>query len=188
MFLTLLGTFLMDGRHQTYVYTKTRESVRFGLLMYDRLTKSLIISFYLCLGLGQMGSYIPVGADEAKPANDGFDKPYGFYVKPILEAVKANDDQRKKITQIVEELRPTIEPLRKKFKEKQAAFLSGMAKGSSAEDLLCAQRELGQIRSEINDQYLLMRLRVRKLLQPAQTYAYDDFLARQGWLKKQPAK
>lgn len=188
VFLTLLGTFLLDGRHETYVYTKTRESVRFRLLMYDRLTKSLIIAFYTCLGLGQLGSYIPVGAGEAKPASDGFDKPYGYYVKPILEAVKANEDQRKKITQIVEELRPTIEPLRKKFKEKQSAFLSGMAKGSSAEDLLCAQRELGQIRGEINDQYLLMRLRVRKLLQPAQIAAYDDFLARQGWLKKHEAK
>jgi hypothetical protein len=154
--------------------------------MYDRLTKLLIIAF--CLGAGQLSSYIPVGADEAKPANDGFDKPYGYYLNPILEAVKANDDQRKKITQIVEELRPTIEPLRKKFKEKQSMFLSGMARGISSEDLLCAQSELGQIRGEINDQYLLMRLRVRKLLQPAQIVAYDDFLARQGWLKKQPAK
>ncbi|MCC7530545.1 MAG: hypothetical protein IT342_18620 [Candidatus Melainabacteria bacterium] len=156
--------------------------------MYDKLTKSLIIAFCLCLGAGQFGSRIPVGADEAKPANDGFDKPYGYYLKPILEAVKANDDQRKKITQIVEDLRPTIEPLRKKFREKQSMFLSGMAKGISAEDLLCAQSELGQIRGEINDQYLLMRLRVRKLLQPAQIVAYDDFLAHKGWIKKQPAR
>ncbi|MBA3994045.1 MAG: hypothetical protein C0469_11010 [Cyanobacteria bacterium DS2.3.42] len=156
--------------------------------MNERVAKSLIIAFYLCLGLGQLGSFVPVGADEAKPANDGFDKPYGYYVNPILEAVKANDEQRKKITQIVEELRPTIEPLRKKFKEKQTAFLSGMATGASAEDLLVAQRELGRIRGEINDQYLLMRLRVRKVLQPSQLPAYDDFLAHKGWVKKPNTK
>ena len=145
----------------------------------------MIIAVYLCLFLGQVVGHIPVGADEAKPANDGFDKPYGYYTPFILNAVKATDDQRKKITAIVEELRPTIEPLRKKFKEKQAVFLGGMATGASAEDLLCAQRELGQIRGEINDQYLLLRLRVRKLLDPAQQNAYDDFLAKQGWVKKQ---
>ncbi len=38
--------------------------------MNERVAKSLIIAFYLCLGLGQLGSFIPVGADEAKPAND----------------------------------------------------------------------------------------------------------------------
>lgn len=156
--------------------------------MNERVAKSLIIAFYTCLGLGQLGSFVPVGADEAKGANDGFDKPYGYYVNPILQAVKADDDQRKKITHVVEELRPIIEPLRKKFKAKQSAFLSGMATGASAEDLLVAQRELGQIRGEINDQYLLMRLRVRKLLQPSQLPAYDDFLAHKGWVKKTSSK
>ncbi len=156
--------------------------------MFDKLTKLLIIAGYACLFSGPLLIYQPVGADEAKKTSDGFEKPYGYYVNPILEAVKANDDQRKKITAIVEDLRPTIEPLRKKFREKQAVFLSGMTTGASAEDLLCAQRELSQIRGEINDQYLLMRLRIRKLLQPAQQIAYDDFLARQGWLKKKPIK
>lgn len=140
---------------------------------------------YFCLFAGLVIWHMPVGADEAKPASkDGFEKPYGYFTPMILDFVKANDDQRKKITAIVEELRPTIEPLRKKFKAKQTVFLSGMAKGASAEDLLCAQRELGQIRGEINDQYLLMRLRIRKLLQPAQQELYDDFLAKQGWMKK----
>lgn len=159
--------------------------VRFGLLMFERVTKSFIVGMYLCLFIGLVVWNIPVGAGESKPAsNDGFERPYGYYTPMILDAVKANEDQRKKITAIVEELRPTIEPLRKKFKEKQAVFLSGMGTGATAEDLLCAQRELGQIRGEINDQYLLMRLRVRKLLQPAQQELYDDFLAKQGWMRK----
>lgn len=156
--------------------------------MSERIWKSLIIAAYLCLFLGQLVGRIPVGADEAKPANDGFEKSYGYYTPQILDAVKANQDQRKKITAIVDELRPTIEPLHKKFKEKQAVFLSGMATGASAEDLLCAQRELGQIRGEINDQYLLMRLRVRKLLDPNQQNLYADFLSRQGWMKKTKPK
>lgn len=158
---------------------------RFGLLMFERVTKSLILGMYLCLFIGLVVWHMPVGAGEEKPqSNDGFERPYGYFTPFILEAVKANEDQKKKITAIVEELRPTIEPLRKKFKEKQTVFLSGMATGATAEDLLCAQRELGQIRGEINDQYLLMRLRVRKLLQPAQQELYDDFLAKQGWVKK----
>jgi len=149
--------------------------------MFERLSKSLVMAFSLCLFSGHLGLHLPVGANEAKSKADGFERPYGYYTNLILDAVNATDDQRKKIAAIVEELRPTIQPLRKKFKEKQTAFLSGMATGVSAEDLLCAQRELGQIRGEINDQYLLMRLRIRKLLQPAQLAAYDDFLAQQGW-------
>ncbi len=156
--------------------------------MSERFSKSLIIAVYLCLFLWQLVGHIPVGADEAKPANDGSEKPYGYYTPFILDAVKANEDQRKKITAIVEELRPTIEPLRKKFKEKQSVFLTGMSTGASAEDLLCAQRELGQIRGEINDHYLLMRLRVRKLLDPNQQNLYDDFLSKQGWIKKPKSK
>ncbi len=72
------------------------------------------------------------------------DKPYGYYVNPILQAVKANDDQRKKITQVVEELQiDDRADTRKKFKEKSNRhFCRGMAKGASAEDLLVAQREL----------------------------------------------
>lgn len=159
--------------------------VHFGLLMFERVTRHFIISMYSCLFIGLVVWHMPVGADPAKTAtNDGSERPYGHFTPMILDTVKANDDQRRKITAIVEELRPTIEPLRKKFKEKQTVFLSGMASGASAEDLLCAQRELGQIRGEINDQYLLMRLRVRKLLQPAQQELYDDFLAKQGWMKK----
>ena len=156
--------------------------------MFEKLTKLLIIAGYACLFSGPLFVHQSVGADEAKKASDGFEKPYGYYVNPILDAVKANDDQRKKITAIVEELRPTIEPLRKKFREKQSTFLSGMTTGASAEDLLCSQRELSQIRGEINDQYLLMRLRIRKLLKPEQQAAYDDFLSSKGWLKKHPAK
>jgi len=181
-----LGTFLLNGRLP--VGTVSHIFILFGLLMFEKLTKFLIIAGYACLFSGPLLIHQPVGADETKKAADGFEKPYGYYVNPILEAVKANDEQRKKIVAIVEEMRPTIEPLRKKFKEKQITFLSGMTTGASAEDLLCAQRELGQIRGEINDQYLLMRLRIRKLLQPAQQVAYDEFLSRKGWIKKQASK
>ena len=153
--------------------------------MYKALTKFLIIAQCLGFGCGSIGSPIPaLATDESKPAEEKFDKPYGYHLNPILDAIKANSEQRKKITAILEEMRPMIEPLRVKFKEKQAVFLNGMATGASAEDLLCAQRELGQIRGEINDQYLLMRLRVRKLLNPTQIAPYEKYLAAQGWIKK----
>lgn len=178
----LLGTFLLIGRQLEPRQHLNR--VCFGLLMFEKLTKYLILTTICCLGISQIGAYSPVVAEEAKASSKAPERPYGYYINPICDAVKATDDQRKKILAISEELRPTIEPLKKKFVEKQAVFLSGMATGASAEDLLCAQRELGQIRGEINDQYLLMRLRVRKVLQPVQIAAYDDFIAKQGWSKK----
>lgn len=122
-----------------------------------------------------------LSADSKKAATDSTERPFGYHLQPILEAIKASPEQRKKITAIVEELRPTIEPLRKKFKEKQTSFLNGMTKGIAAEDLLASQSELGQIRSEMNAQYMVMRLKVRKLLEPDQITAYQKYMASQGW-------
>lgn len=152
--------------------------------MIERLSKSLIIALSLCVCSGNLGFHLPVGANETKAPEQGDEKPFGYYTTPILDAVNADENQRKKITAIVEELRPVIEPLKKKFKEKQSAFLGGMSSGATAEDLLTSQRELGRIRGEINDQYLLLRLRIRKVLQPQQMALYDDFLVKQGWRHK----
>ncbi len=59
--------------------------------------------------------------------------------------------------------------------------MNGMTKGVAAEDLLVAQSELGQIRSEMNAQYMIMRLKVRKLLQGDQITAYQKYMSSQGW-------
>lgn len=144
--------------------------------------KILVFAQGLLLVSGALSASLPVsGADSKKTVADSTERPFGYHLQPILEAIKATPDQRKKISAIVEELRPTIEPLRKKFKEKQTAFLNGMTKGVAAEDLLVAQSELGQIRSEMNAQYMIMRLKVRKLLQGDQITAYQKYMSSQGW-------
>jgi hypothetical protein len=86
-----------------------------------------ILTIAQCLafaGGGLMAVSNPaLSADSKKAATDSTERPFGYHLQPILEAIKASPEQRKKITAIVEELRPTIEPLRKKFKEKQTSFL-----------------------------------------------------------------
>jgi hypothetical protein len=67
------------------------------------------------------------------------------------------------------------------LRKNRLVSLNGMTKGIAAEDLLASQSELGQIRSEMNAQYMVMRLKVRKLLEPDQITAYQKYMASQGW-------
>ncbi len=85
--------------------------------------KILVFAQGLLLVSGALAASLPVsGADSKKTVADSTERPFGYHLQPILEAIKATPDQRKKISAIVEELRPTIEPLRKNSKRNRLHF------------------------------------------------------------------
>lgn len=120
-------------------------------------------------------------ASPPAPAKADFNKPYGYHLGPILETIKATPEQKKAITAIMEEFRPKIEPMRAKFREARDIFLNGMMTGKSGEQIMSAQQEMERTRTAIGDEYMLMRLKVRKLLTPEQVPLYEEYRKKQGW-------
>jgi Spy/CpxP family protein refolding chaperone len=153
------------------------------------------MSFFSCkrLILGALGLLAchcnavaaPENSSSASPAakSDSIDtsKPYGYHLEPVLKAVEASPDQRAKITAIVEEYRPTIEPAKEKYKVARDRFLQYMCSGKSAVEIMQAQQEMSGIRSMILNTYTIMDIKVRKLLMPDQISKYDAYRAKQGW-------
>ena len=70
------------------------------------------------------------------PAAGSFNRPYGFYLNPILEHIHANSDQREKITSILASYKPIIEPLRVEYRSKNAELLSKIAHGDKPETIM----------------------------------------------------
>ncbi len=110
-------------------------------------------------------------------------KPYGSHLEPILKTINASPDQRDKISQVVNEFKPKIEPSLAKYREKRDQFLQSMISGKASEDIMCKQDEMNQLSSQINSQYMVMNLKVRKLLKPDQVEPYENYRKRQGWVK-----
>ena len=106
---------------------------------------------------------------------------YGSHLAPILKCVNASADQRVKITAIVLEFRPKIEPSLLKYKEKRDQFLSAIMTGKPAEDIMTKQEEVNQLFSLVTNQYCMMHLKVRKCLNPEQITAYEAYRKQQGW-------
>lgn len=113
-----------------------------------------------------------------------FQKPYGYHLSPILDHIHANPAQREKITEIVSGYRSKIEPLRIIYKQKSQDFLSAVTKGLPSDLILSQQMQLGQLYSDINSQYCLMSLAVRRLLKPDQIVLYEEYRKTQGWVRK----
>lgn len=124
-------------------------------------------------------SAAPAAADKSD-----FSKPYGSHLGPILDTIKASPEQRKSITAIMEEFRPKIEPMRAKFREARDTFLNGMMTGKSGEQIMSAQQEMERTRTAIGDEYMVVRLRVRKLLTPEQIPLFEEYRKKQGWRSK----
>ena len=115
------------------------------------------------------------------PAAGSFNRPYGFYLNPILEHIHANSDQREKITSILASYKPIIEPLRVEYRSKNAELLSKIAHGDKPETIMDIQTRLGHLHSEIIVGYCRMSLEVRKILNPDQIVLYEEFKRKQGW-------
>lgn len=110
-------------------------------------------------------------------------KPYGSHLEPILKTINASPDQREKITAVVTEFRPKIEPSLVKYREKRDAFLQAMITGKASEDIMSKQDEMNQLSSFITSQYMVMNLKVRKLLKPEQMEPYENYRKKQGWVR-----
>ncbi len=108
---------------------------------------------------------------------------YGSHLEPILKTINASPDQRDKISAVVNEFKPKIEPSLAKYREKRDQFLQSMISGKASEDIMCKQDEMNQLSSQINSQYMVMNLKVRKLLKPDQVEPYENYRKRQGWVK-----
>jgi len=109
--------------------------------------------------------------------------PYGSHLEPILKAVSANATQRKEITDLVEEFRPKVEPLKQMYKDTQNQFLSAMETGRPPEELMLKQQEMNGLYGRIVNEYCAMHLKVRKLLSPTQCEQYEKYRSQQGWLR-----
>jgi Spy/CpxP family protein refolding chaperone len=114
-----------------------------------------------------------------------FSKPYGSHLGPILDRIKANPEQRRKITVIVESFRSTLEPLRDQYREKQQEFIQSMTTGATDEAIMSSQVELAHLSSQISSNYMLMRIQVRRLLTPQQVVQFEAYRKEHGWTHAQ---
>lgn len=111
--------------------------------------------------------------------------PYGYHLGPILDRIKANAEQRQKISVIVESFRSTIEPLRDQYRQKQQEFIQSMTSGATDEAIMESQVELAHLQSQISSNYTLMRLQVRRLLTPPQIEQFEAYRREHGWTHAQ---
>lgn len=125
----------------------------------------------------QQGQVLVTSTAPAK----GFERPYGYHLQPILATIGASDDQKKRITVIVEHYRPKLEPMRVEYRQKSREFIDFIITGKPAEVIMARQVELNNLYGVINTQYSLMRLEIRRLLSPQQCVKYEEYRRTQGW-------
>lgn len=126
---------------------------------------------------GSTGEKLPPTGSDTSHA------PYGSHLQPILETVHATPEQRKKITEIVLQFRPTIEPVMIKYREKRNQFLHSIVTGSPAEDIMSKQAEVNELFDKICNDYCLMNLKVRRQLTAHQCDLLQQYRRKQGWIK-----
>jgi Spy/CpxP family protein refolding chaperone len=152
--------------------------------------KRFLLVFIPFLAAGQIFSTAAKAApadNSSTPAGaNSSNKPYGQYgshLDPILKTINASPDQRVKISAVVNEFKPKIEPSIVKYREKRDQFLQSMISGKASEDIMSKQDEMNQLSSQINSQYMVMNLKVRRLLTPDQVEPYENYRKKQGWVK-----
>lgn len=158
--------------------------------MFRRLAVSLGLMLVLgCpLAYAQNTQNAPAAA---KPSDKGVIKPgidtsvgrqpYGYHLKRILIKINATPPQQEKIGAIVESHRPKLEPLREEYRQKSEEFLTLICTGKPAEVVMTRQNQLNQLHNEIISEYCVMRLEIRRLLQPNQWELFQDYSRQQGW-------
>jgi len=110
-------------------------------------------------------------------------QPYGFHFQQIMVRISATPPQRQQIEAIVEAHRPKIVPLKEEYRQKSEEFLSLICTGKSAEQVMSSQIQLNQLHNAITNEYYLMRLEIRRLLQPNQWEVFQTYVREQGWDK-----
>jgi len=126
----------------------------------------------------------PADPSQVSAAADKLKQPHGSHLEPILRKIHANADQRCKITVIVTNYRPKIEPLRQEYRQKSQEFIDYIITGQPAEKVISRQSELNHLYGAIVTQYSMMRLEIRKVLTPEQSRLYEEYRRQQGWTKQ----
>src|ERR1700676_5522856 len=88
-----------------------------------------------------------------KPHTHQMSQAYGSHLEPILKAIDATAQQRKQITEILENFRPKIQPLKVKYKTVQEQFLTSMTNSRPAEEIMLKQEEMNEIYGRILNEY-----------------------------------
>jgi len=152
--------------------------------------KRFLLVFIPFLATGHISSTAvkaaPADNSSIPSSTSSSNKPYGQYgshLEPILKTINASPDQRVKISALVNEFKPKIEPSIVKYREKRDQFLQSMISGKASEDIMSKQDEMNQLSSQINSQYMVMNLKVRRLLTPDQVEPYENYRKKQGWVK-----
>jgi Spy/CpxP family protein refolding chaperone len=126
----------------------------------------------------------PADPTQVSAAADKLKQPHGSHLEPILQKIHANPDQRTKITFIVTNYRPKIEPLRQEYRQKSQEFIDYIITGQPAEKVISRQTELNHLYGAIVTQYSMMRLEIRRVLTVEQSKLYEDYRRQQGWTKR----
>lgn len=185
------GKIGMWERHISLKASSTTTGEHFNgcaAILRSRGMKQSLLIFIACLAVG-CGCSTPANAapdDNSSNSATAANKPYGQYgshLEPILKTINATPDQRDKISAVVNEFKPKIEPNLIKYHETRDQFLQCMFTGKSSEDIMSKQDEMNQLSSQINNQYMMMNLKVRKLLKPDQVEPYENYRRKQGWVK-----
>lgn len=132
-------------------------------------------------GLGSAPVLGVPGVFGASKTNLDFSRPYGYHLQPILEKIKASPEQREKIIVVVQSYRAKIQPLRDEYKLKRQEFVAVMTSGAPAETIMAKQVELSHLASEITNRYTLMRLDMRRVMNPQQILLFEDYARQHGW-------
>jgi Spy/CpxP family protein refolding chaperone len=156
--------------------------------MSGRLAISLVLAAMLAPAAFSQNASNPTGSKPAEKAviKPGIDTsmgrhPYGYHLKRILIKINARPPQQEKIGAIVESHRPKLEPLREEYRQKSEEFLTLICTGKPAEVVMSRQNELNQLHNEIINEYCLMRLEIRRLLDANQWELFQDYSRQQGW-------
>ena len=158
----------------------------------DILIGSILVSCFFAQGLvaiGQTGHEEAATADssakssseESNQEPSKYSGKYGKHLEPILQRIKATEDQRKQLSAVVEDFRPRIEPLREKYRQTRTKFLEEISSSDCSDRVMVTQMEMGHLDSSIRREYLIMRLKVRKILTPEQDKKFEAYRNEQGW-------
>jgi hypothetical protein len=120
-------------------------------------------------------------ADSDKQQTHQMGQTFGSHLEPILKVIEAKPEQRKQITEILEDFRPKIQPLKVKFKTVQEQFLTSMTSGRPAEEIMLKQEEMNEIYGRIVNEYCAMHLKMRRCMNPTQCARYEKYRLQQGW-------
>lgn len=109
---------------------------------------------------------------------------FGAHLDPILKTVSASEEQRKSISEIVEEFKTRIVPLRKRHDELRDQFLKALTSGETGETIMATQSDFIRAQNDLHAQYLALRLKIAQVLSPEQNEKFKEYRVKQGWKTK----